>query len=286
MALNAECLQLEEGKQTTMSEEQDKLMTLREPEVGLVHQIDEFVESSADIVAQAESLVPTANDFQVTTEAEMQFADDYRIELELTAKGLDERRLNLTRPLDDLKAYIMSLIRPAIDANKSAAEIYKRKVLAYRAEQRRIAEEARREAERIQRETQARLEAEARKKEEAAQKLKTEAARQRKLEEAESLRLAAQNTPVSLAVSAPAPSLSASNAVMKWYWKIENWPAFCKWLGDHPEWLNERGTNAIVVGPKLAAMNRLASQIGDTMEIPGVMIWSEEDLRKRAAKAQ
>ena len=114
--------------------------------------------------------------------------------------------------------------------------------------------------------------------------MKTEAARQRAQEEADALRQAAIQTPVNMAVSAPAPQSTSSNVVEKWLWEIYGWPAFCKWLGDHPEWLNEKGNNNIVVGPMKAAMNKFSNHYADSIEIPGVRIWSEEALRKKAQR--
>lgn len=264
--------------EATEQPKNEALLSLRDrgPD-SLVERVDEFIVSMATVVKRTESLVPTAQEFTITNEAGLQFADEMRVELETEAKGLDNERLQLTRPLDDLKTLIMDQVKPAITNNKAAAQIYNLKALAFRAEQRRIADEARREAERIQRETQARLEAEARKKEEAASKLKTEKARQAKMEEADALRQAAIHTPVSMAVSGPAPVSTASNVVEKWDATITNPSEFLRWLADHPEWQS-------VVTFTASGMGRIARQYKDTLPVPGVSITSSEAFRKKATR--
>lgn len=263
----------------------EALLSLRDTGPGsLVERADNFIISMGSIVADSEVLIPAANDFTVTTEAEFAFADELRVELESQAKQLEAQRMVITRPIDDLKSFLMSAVKPAIDNNKRAAAIYNAKALAFRRQEKAKAEAARLEAERIQRETQARLEAEAKKKEEAASKLKTDKARQAKMEEADALRQAAIHTPVSMAVSAPAPQATASNVVDKWLWNIDDFPAFIKWLTEHPEWLNKKGSNNCVIGEKVAAMNKIVNHYADTLEIPGVRVWSEEAFRKKASR--
>lgn len=263
---------------TVIENPNEALLSLRDTgPTSLVERIDGFIGSMGEVVKQSESLVPAAEEMVVDSEASFQFCDEMRVELETAAKGLDAQRMNLTRPIDDLKSFVMAHVKPAIDNNKAAAMIYNRKALTYRAEQRAIAQAAQREAERIQRETQARLEAEARKREAAAAKLKSEAGRKKAMEEAEALRQAAVHTPVTMAVSAPAPQATASNVVEKWESEVTNVSAFLRWLSDHPEW-----QNVITFGK--AGMNKIAGQYKDSLPIPGVRIWSEEGFRKKAQR--
>lgn len=259
----------------------DKLLCLREEgEQSLLVQMESFVARMADVVAKSEALIPAANEFTVETETDFSFADELRVSLEAEAKADDVSRMPLTRLCDDLKSWIMDQVKPAIANKRGAAAIYNRKALAFLAAKR-AEEQARvREAERIQRETQARLEAEAQKREAAAAKLKTEAGRQKAQQEADALRLAAQTTPPAMAMAAP-PQSTASNVGEKWHWEQQDWAAFCGWLARHPEWLNERGTNNCVIGPRAAAMNKLANHYADTLVIPGLRIWSEDHLRKK-----
>jgi len=256
----------------------ETLLSLRDTGPNsLVERADHFIVSMESIVADSEALVPAANQFTVTNEAEFQFCDELRVELESQAKNLEKQRMEITRPIDDLKAFLMSQVKPAIDNNKAAAQIYNRKALEFRRQERAKAEKARLEAERIQRETRLRLEAEARKKEEAANKLKTDKARQAKLEEAEALRQAAIHTPVSMAASAPAPVATASNVVEKWDATITNQSEFLRWLADHPEWQS-------VVTFTASGMGKIARQYKDTLPVPGVSITSSEAFRKKASR--
>lgn len=256
----------------------EALLSLRETGPNsLVERADNFIVSMAKIAAESESLVPAANEFVITSEAEFQFADEIAVELETSAKGDEALRMHVTRPIDDLKSYLMAAAKPSITNKRDAAAIYRRKALDFRRQEREKAEAARREAERIQRETQARLEAEAQKKEAAAAKLKTEAARHRAQEEADALRQAAIHTPVSMAVSAPAPQATASNIVEKWSATVTNKSEFLRWLADHPEWQN-------VVSFTVSGLSGVARQYKDTLPVPGVSITSSEAFRKKAIR--
>lgn len=254
------------------------LLSLRETGPNsLVERADNFIVSMEKIVADSEALVPAANEFTVTNEAEFQFADEMRVELESQAKQLDSQRIGITRPIDDLKSYIMAQVKPAIDNNKSAAAIYNRKALDFRRAERQKAEEARREAEAEQRRKQEELRRAAEKREAEANKLKTEAARARAQAEADALKMAAEQTPIVMAVSAPVPVATASNVVEKWDAQVVNASDFLRWLADHPEWMN-------IVSFGKGPMNRLASQYKDTLPIPGVSITSSEAFRKKASR--
>jgi len=87
----------------------------------------------------------------------------------------------------------------------------------------------------------------------------------------------ALHTPITMAVSAPAPQATASNVVEKWICQVENPSLFLTWLAQHPEWQN-------VISFGTAPMNKLASQYKNTLPIPGVRIYSEEGFRKKAQR--
>lgn len=246
--------------------------------------IDAFMVEMDEAAQRSESMIPTAEQFEVTNETEYDFADHMRVTLETEAKALNDRRLVLTRPLDDFKNAVTGATKILLDRSKAASAIWNRKALVYYRTQQEIAREAQREAEAEQRRKQEELNAAAAKREAEAAKLKTDAARARAQAEADALRRAAITTPTQMAESAPAPVSTSSNIVDKWLWEIQNWPTFCKWLGDHPEWLNEKGNNNIVVGAMKAAMNKFANHYADSIEIPGIRIWSEEAFRKKSQR--
>jgi hypothetical protein len=266
-------------------EPNDKLQPFRETgNQSLLWKIEDFEVAMRGQREQSELTLRAAQEFTISSEGEYQLAVELKIELEAAAKLFDDQRMPLTRPFDEAKAHLMDLVKPAIANNKAGASLYNQKALAYLREERTKAEAARRQAEAEQRRKQDELNAAAAKREAEANKLKTKAAQNRALAEADALRQAAITTPASMALSAPAPQSDAANVVEKWLWEIQNWQRFCKWLGEHPEWLNERGSNNIVIAPAKAAFNKFANHYGDSIEIPGVRIWPEERLHKNPVR--
>lgn len=230
------------------------------------------------LVTQSDRLGAAVADMTIDSEASFQFADDFQFALRSEAQRIEEfRKRFITGPIDKLKAEQMAIWTPPVKARIEASDNVKRKMLDYRRAVQEEAQKQRLAAERIQRETQARLEEEARKRDAAAAKLKSEAGRRKAQEDADALRQAALLTPVNIAVSAPAPVSTASNVVEKWECEVQNPSEFLTWLALHPEWQN-------VVSFGKAAMNRLASQYKDSLAIPGVRIFAEESLRKKAAR--
>lgn len=239
--------------------------------------IDAFMVEMDEAAQRSESLIPAAEQFEVTNETEYDFADHMRVTLETEAKALNDRRLVLTRPLDDFKNAVTGATKILLDRSKAASAIWNRKALIYYQAQQEIAREAQRKAEAEQRRKQEELNAAAARREAEAAKLKTDAARARAQAEADALRQAAIHTPVQMAVSAPAPQSGSSDVRDRWKWEVESVAEFLPWIAQHPEWHD-------VVTFTKGQMNTLAGKYKDSLTIPGVRIWSEEQFHKKPVR--
>jgi hypothetical protein len=227
------------------------------------------------IAKGSDGILIAAQEYTVSSEVEFQFADSIQAQLKAEAKQINDKRMEFTRPLDALKEQWMDFFRPAINARNQAVTIYQQKLSAYRAEERRKAEAAQREAERLLREDRERKEAEARKLEERAAKLKTPAAAEKLMNQADEIRQVAAMMPGSVALAASEPKTVASNVAEIWdVEKIEDLPAYLRWLADHPEWHG-------VLDFKAAEHKRLAKQF-HAIGVPGLKFGKRDSFRSKA----
>lgn len=97
----------------------------------------------------ATSALAMVHAFEVVDDATYGLAADELTAIKRRASTLDEQRKAITKPLDDAKAAVMSLFRGPLDLLAQAESAIKSKMVGYTTEQRRIAEQARIEAERI-----------------------------------------------------------------------------------------------------------------------------------------
>lgn len=228
-----------------------------------------------DLVMVTDRFTIEATEFQVDSEVSFQVADQLQTTLKAEAKRINDLRMDFTRPIDAIKKKWVDFFSPAVEGRTKAATIYQQKMSKYRADQRAIAEAARRESERLLREERAKLEAEARAAEARAAKLKTETARQKALDDAAQARATAAMVPETVALSAPEPVTVASNVAQIWKAQVVSVPEFLKWVVEHPEWWS-------CVSFKDAEMNRLARQFRDAQQVPGVKFAAEDSYRTKA----
>ena len=118
----------------------------------------------AEIASQdALNILKEAKLVNITNESEQLKALERVKKIKTFGKRLEEGRKKITVPLDVAKKAVMDLFRTPSDDLKEAEELYKKELLSYDKEQRRIAEEAQRKADEI-----------ARKEEERQRKIKEE----------------------------------------------------------------------------------------------------------------
>lgn len=139
------------------------------PEVAAAPAVRDAVLSMDVVIANANLLViSTNNDYKIGSEAVQRIMG--------ALKRLEEERLSLTRPLDAAKKRLMDWFAGPKDRLEQAQSGLRKKLLAFDAEQKRIADEARKQAE-----------AEERARREAAER---EAAQQRAIAQREAERAA------------------------------------------------------------------------------------------------
>lgn len=253
-------------------------MRTNEPQVLPPAELHLTVPAEVSAVALgSDRILMVAQEYVIDSEPAFQVGDAVQAQLKAEAKQINDKRMTFTRPLDALKEQWVDFFRPAISAREQAVRIYQSKLSAYRAEERKKAEAAQREAERLLRADREKKEAEARKLEEKAAKLKTPAAAERAMREADEIRHVAAMMPESVALAASAPQTVASNVAEIWdVEKIENMPEYLRWLADHPEWHG-------VLSFSAAEHKRLAKQF-HAIGVPGLKFGKRDSFRSKPGR--
>lgn len=207
------------------------------------------------VAKEVSALTQQVESFEVTD------ADSYEQGAEVlrTIKSLhkkaEEQRKSITSPLDQAKKQVMDLFRPFTDSLTGAERTLKRRMVAWKSEQDRIAREEARKAEEKARKERQRLEREAKKAEEAG-----------RVERADTLR--ERSEVVTAAPPAPAaPKVSGISERKVWKFEVTD-PSK---VPDEYKTVDERKIGGVVRALK-----------GDT-NIPGVRVWEESSLAARSA---
>lgn len=127
----------------------------------------------------AEALAKSLNGFTITSSEHYENAATVLKEIKAKANSLDETRKSITRPIDDAKKKVMEFFSKPLEFLAQADRSVRQAMIAWKAEQDRIADEERRKAEEQRREQEAALlkkqqEAEAKGKAKAVEKLQQE----------------------------------------------------------------------------------------------------------------
>lgn len=150
-------------------------------EVAAIPEAAKEVQDSHGVIAAARAL-------KVTNPAEYTAAANMLQELRGTFGRLEKQRKAITDPMNAAKERVMAFFRGPTEAVEAAGKLLRDKINAYDAEQKRIADEARRkaeaEAERQRKEAEAKARAEREAAEAEARKKREEAERQRQEQEA------------------------------------------------------------------------------------------------------
>lgn len=242
----------------------------------VMSRFDLFLLAATDKVEASARALEDAGESVVDSDAEFILADVAVVALKKANEAIKEERLELTRPIDDFKGQFLEAVDPAHKNYIEAIRLLTEKMSAFRAEKRRQAEAAQRDAERILREQKERQEAEARELEERAAKLKTPARAEALMREADEIRQATAMMPASVAVAVSAPETVASSVSETWV--VDSFPdpkSFLHWLADHPEW-----HSILELKTTTRAMNRFADQC-HVLEIPGVVFKQKDVYRSK-----
>ena len=172
----------------------------------------------------------------IVDQESLELAKDEMNAMSKRVKELEAMRKSITAPLDTAKKGVMDLFRPPVDGYKTAIAQIKTAIADYLLKQEREAAEAR-----------AKAEAEA-----AAERKALED----KAKEAE--------TPQQAEVPQKAvEKVGGMSTSKKWWAKVNDLPAFLRYVADHPELIE-------CVEVKAAKLERYISATGGTIEIPGV----------------
>lgn len=257
--------------------------------MNAIVEITPAVEAEA---ADVDKILAYATGFKVATASDYEKAGEALKRIKGKAKALDELRKSLTGPLDAAKKRIMEFFKAPADKLELAERAIKGQMVAFQEEQDRIrreaerkaAEAARKERERLEREAAAAAE-KARKEREAAEAKiaameaagraeKAEAMRaaadekeQVRQAEAFALQAAAQAMPVAPVVDIPRTSVAGTSIREEWRYEIVD-PAMLPREYLIPD---EKAIGAVVRALK------------DRASIPGVRAYSEKNISARSA---
>lgn len=257
------------------------------PEIAAAPAVQTTVTGAEAVAADALAMV-------VSTPEDYQRAAEMAQRIAAGIAKLEKERLGLTRPMDEAKKRLMDWFRGPTAKLESAQNELRKRMVAFTTEQKRIADEQRREAEQKERERQAEIQrqadeqvrianeaaaaakaAEKPAEEETAQqrtaRLREENRRQQEvdeaLERARHLQASAAPQAISVPVAAPVTAKGISQRQVAKY-EIVN-----KGMIPDMFWLiDEKAIAAIVRSQGLRAVEA----------VPGIRVWMEDDISVRA----
>ncbi len=212
---------------------------------------------------QSNYMLDLAEDYKITTAKLAVSAGDDLKAVKALAKQLEEKRTAITQPLNQALREINALFKPAKDWLKQAEHLLKDKLLAYQAEQDRVA-----------RELQAKAEALARKEREKLERRAAKAEAKGKAEKAEVLRQVAE-TKTAPVIESAAPKVAG--IIRRDVWKAE--------ITDKEALLihivRERPDLLPLVKIDQSALNAQARRLKDKLNLPGVKTVKEASIAAR-----
>ena len=184
----------------------------------------------------------------IVDQESLELAKDEMNAMSKRVKELEAMRKSITAPLDTAKKGVMDLFRPPVDGYKTAIAQIKTAIADYLLKQEREAAEARAKAE-------AEAAAERKALEDKAKEAETP-------QQAEALQQAAALVVADVPQKA-VEKVGGMSTSKKWRAKVNDLPAFLRYVADHPELIE-------CVEVKAAKLERYISATGGTIEIPGV----------------
>lgn len=225
----------------------------------------------AAIKAEYSPLVARANDFAVATVEDHEAGQVYLGQLRAAEKAICDKLDPIVKAAHSAHKMLTTLKNEAIAPLTLARGVIGRKLDAYEAEQRRIAEEKQRAAEaEARRLAEEKALQDAIMAEEAAQAA-AEAGDDEAAEQMQAEAAAILDEPVLAPVVHIAPEVAKVNGVssrQNWKAEVVDEMALIRHVAAHPEW-------AHLLSPNMVALNGLARSQRDALRIPGVRAVAE-----------
>lgn len=208
------------------------------------------------VANEVNSLTTRVASFEVASAESYESGAELLKTIKSLSKQVDDQRKKITQPLDQAKKQVMDLFRPFTDSLGSAESSLKRRMIAWKSEQDRIAREAERKAEEKARRERERLEAEAAKAEEKGRSGRADILRDR-----------AASTVAAPVIRSEAPKVTGIATRKVWRFRIVD----AAKVPDQYKVIDEKKIGGVVRALK-----------GDT-SIPGVEVWEEDSMAARSA---
>lgn len=192
----------------------------------------------------AEAALLEAESITINSPSQLMAADETLKGIKRKWKDIEATRKSLLAPLDEGRARIQAFFKPPLDFLAKAESIYKRKIMDYQAEERRIAQEvARKEADRLRKLD----EAKAKRAEKSRNTARAEELRERKI----------------IVPVVPTTTLAGNSTRELWRAELVDIRALCAAIaaGKAP---------ADLVQFSQDAGNRLATALKDSADVPGL----------------
>ena len=213
---------------------------------------------------RSESALEIAREIEIRSSDEAVLAAADLKSVKRLTKQVNEKRLAITRPLNEALKEVNALFKPAKEWLGQAELLLKSKLLAYQAEQDRIA-----------RELQAEADALAKKEQEKLDRRAAKAEAKGKAEKAEALRRVAETTTAPVIESA-APKLSGIATRETWKAEVTDKALLFKHI------VNERHDLLPLVEINQSALNAQARSLKNELDLPGVEVKKETSLAASA----
>lgn len=220
------------------------------------------VRNAAAMIRAPLATLEFAKSFVIDDDESYEIAGDELKDIKDRISKLEAERLNITRPMDAAKKAVMALFAPPVETLAEAEKIIKTNMLGYFQEQQRIADEARRKAEREAQEQREKMEQEA-----AALRDEGQTSEAVVVETAASMVIA---TPVSVAT----PKASGVSIRGTIDFEVDDLHALIKHVGQHPELINLLTVDTV----KLRAYVR---GLGTNCALPGVRVFTNQSIASR-----
>lgn len=247
---------------------------------------------SAALTGRAERALSFIREFTIGCAEDYTLAADELMAIKARAKDIESQRTSITGPMNTALKAINDLFRAPASMLEQAEQILKTKMLAWDHEQRRIAEEARRQAEAAAAAERRRLALEAEQRQREAQAQAAAAAQAQAkgdTQAADLARAAAERSQAEAAVAANtaqmvvAPVFAPPVAAVKGIssrtsvdFEVTSLSDLVKHIAEHPELINLLRTD----DTKLRAYVR---GLGTACKLPGVRVYEKSTLSARAA---
>jgi molybdenum-dependent DNA-binding transcriptional regulator ModE len=216
------------------------------------------------IFRTSEKWLEAATAFEIATPEQAQFAGADLRAIKLFTKQVEEKETAITGPINQAHKEVKAHFKPVRDWLAEAERILKGKLLAYQADQERVASEARAKAEAEAAKARERLERKAN----IAEVLGRE-------ERAEELRDLAANQTTGPAIVSAAPKLAGISSREVWSAKITSKLLLVKHI------VEVRPDLMALVQIDQTALNAQARSLKDSLELPGVEVISEKIMAAR-----